>query len=278
VTDVESQRVLFEAEYDDKAQMSVVEPQAVAVYEPSGRFQLVDVRTGRVRIDEQLQAVADLQNIRTLVSGNELFLMVSAPSLSKDNQPIAQPDYPLVNGLVYAFSLESGTPLWPGPALVRNRGIALAQPSDIPLLVFVDRKTTRDTNSGGSSQIRVLCLDKRTGQTVYRNDALRVAAANRFRIRAERQATPTVVVEMNGAEVYLAMSDKPRPPQPPANDDLELPRGSAERGLLEVGRRMVGAVQNALEKQPGANRPRRPPNPQNGQPADDQNPEQMDDD
>ena len=170
VTDVEAQSVLFEAEYDDQAQMSVVEPQAVAVCEPSGRFQLVDVRTGRVRIDEQLQAVADLQNIRTLVSGNELFLMVSAPSLSKENQPIAQPDYPLVNGLVYAFSLESGTPLWPGPALVRNRGIALAQPSDIPLLVFVDRKTTRDANSGGSSQIRVLCLDKRTGQTVYRND------------------------------------------------------------------------------------------------------------
>jgi outer membrane protein assembly factor BamB len=278
VTDVEAQRVLLEAEYDDQAQMSVVEPQSLAVYEPSGRFQLVDVRTGRVRIDAELQAMADLQNIRTLVSGSQLFLMVSAPSLSKENQPIAQSDHPLINGLVYAFDMETGAPLWPGPAVIRNRGIVLAQPSDIPLLVFVDRKLNRKAMAGGTPQIRILCIDKDTGRTIYRNDELRLSTVNRLRIRAERQATPAVVVEMNGAEVYLTASDRPRPPQPPANDDLELPRTGAERGLMEVGRRMVGAVQDALEKQPDGDRSRRGADGQNVQKKDPPVAEPMDDD
>ena len=143
VTDVEAERVLIESEYDDQAQMSVVEPYAVAVYEPSGRFQLVDVRNGQVRIDSELQPMADLQNVKTIVAGNELYVMVGTTSLSKEYQPIAPTEFPIVNGFVYAFNMETGSPLWPGPAVVRNRGIVLAQPNDIPLLVFVDRKVNR---------------------------------------------------------------------------------------------------------------------------------------
>jgi outer membrane protein assembly factor BamB/tetratricopeptide (TPR) repeat protein len=268
VTDVQAENVLLNAEYDDQSQMTVVEPNSLAVYEPSGHFQLIDVRTGRIQIDEALRAMPDLQSIRSLVSGNQLFLLVSGRSLSKENQPITRND-PLINGFVYAFDLEEGTRLWPGPAVVRNRGIVRSQPADIPLLVFVDRQLNRRAIAGRTPRVRLLCLDKNTGRTVYRNDELRLSTVSRLRVRAERQATPTVVVEMNGAEVYLTATERPRPPQPPANDDLEMPRTSAERGLMEVGRRMVGVVQEALENQPGG-RNRRPRN----RPI----PEQMDDD
>ena len=81
------------------------------------------------------------------------------------------------------------------------------------------------------------------------------------------------MVEMNGVEVKLTASDRPRPPQPPANDDVELPRTSAERGLLEVGRRMVGAVQDALENQSRRDTDGQPPE-KNIPPV----PEPMDDD
>lgn len=273
IVDVEAERVLLESEYDDQAQMSVVEPQAVAVYEPSGRFQLLDVRAGRVRIDAELQPFTDLQSIKTMVAGKDLYLMVSSSSLSKEFQSISQPENPLINGLVYAFDMESGAALWPGPAVVRNRGVVLAQPTDIPVLVFVDRKVNRTSGAAATSQIRILCVDKATGRTVYRNDDLRVNSVNRLRIRTDRQTTAAVVVEMNGAEVKLTTSDRPWPPQPPANDDVELPRTSTERGLLEVGRRMVGAVQDALE-----NPSRRDAEAQKAEKKNPPAPEHMDDD
>jgi hypothetical protein len=171
---------------------------------------------------------------------------------------VQQPDFPMIDGFVYAFNRESGNPLWPSPAVVRNRGIVLAQPRDIPLLVFADKKNVRDPATGGGAQLRVLCIDQNTGQTVYRNDMLPDTSIVRFRIRGEPRAQNTVTpgagsaaavvsVEMNAGKIQLAMTDRPRPPHPPANDDLETQRESDDRGLRGIGKRMSSALQSALE-------------------------------
>jgi hypothetical protein len=153
----------------------------------------------------------------------------------------------MIDGFVYAFDRATGKPLWPAPAVVRNRGVVLSQPREIPLLVFVDKKTVRDPATGGGWQLRVLCLDQRTGETVYRNDKLPDTSIVRFRIRGERDAGAAVAVEMNAGKIQLAMTDRPRPPHPPTNDDLETPRATEERGLRGIGKRMSGVLQGALE-------------------------------
>ena len=43
---------------------------------------------------------------------------------------------------------------------------------------------------------------------------------------------------MNAGKIQLTMTDQPRPPQPPANDDLEAQREIEERGLRGIGERM----------------------------------------
>jgi hypothetical protein len=261
VTDIESQSVLFEADYDDESRMTTVEPGRVAIYEPSGRFQLVDVREGRLCIDQQLEAVSESPNLQTLVSGNVLFLMISTRSMAQQFRSLAQTEYPLIHGLVYAFNLDGGESLWPGPAVVRDRGIALGQPTDLPLLVFVDRISNRDGDAGGGSRTRILCLDKRTGQTVYRNDDLPNTLATQFRIRAHKGDASAVSVEIYDAQIVLTMSDRPRAPQPPANDDLEIPRSNSDRGLWGVAGRMSSTLQNALEAQSENSRSSDPANP-----------------
>jgi hypothetical protein len=252
IRDIWSKEVLFEAEYPIASRLSVVEPDAIAVYEPSGKFQLIDARTGKALIDRPLQAVEDLQSVETMRSGDELMLCVSGQT-QQQFKPIAQFDYPLVNGLVFAFNVKTGEPLWPGPAVVRNRGIILSQPEDMPLLVFGDRKMVRDAQAGGGSQIRLLCLDRGSGQTVYRNDQLPDTSVSRFRVRSEPgsgPAKPTVALEMSAVKIQLAFTDEPRPPQPPANDDLEAPPAAEEGGLRAIGRRMSGALRNVLEGTP----------------------------
>jgi hypothetical protein len=246
IRDIWTQDVLFEAEYPIASRLTVVEPDAVAIYEPSGRFQLIDVHSGKSHIDRQLQPMEDLHSIQTMRAGKSLILLVSGQP-QQQFKPVAQFDFPLVNGLVYAFDVGTAEPLWPAPAVVRNRGIMLSQPEEIPLLVFGDRKLVRDAQSGGGSQIRVLCLDRRTGQTVYRNDALPDTSVARFRVRSERQSEPIVALEMSAAKIQLTFTDNPRPPQPPANDDLEAPPPAEEGGLRAIGRRMSGALRSALQ-------------------------------
>jgi hypothetical protein len=180
-------------------------------------------------------------------SSDKLFLSVSGPPKPELKPIVQQPDYPIVNGHVYAFSRESGKPLWREPAVVRNRGLILSQPRDLPLLVLADRKSVRSAASGGSYQLRLLCLDQNTGQAVYRNDSMPDTSITKFRIRGERGDVPKVAIETNAGKIQLVMTDRPRPPQPPANDDLESKREVEERGLRSIGRRMSGVLQDALE-------------------------------
>jgi len=122
----------------------------------------------------------------------------------------------------------------------------LAQPPDVPFLIFADRQQAHNTNET-TAQLRVLCIDKRTGETVYRNDRLPDSAIPRFRIEAEREPRPHVTLEMGTAKLLLTMTDRPRPPQPPANDDLEATREIVERGINGIGVRLGTALRGALE-------------------------------
>jgi hypothetical protein len=226
------------------------------MFEKSGKFHLIDVRTGLSVIDAQLESAPDLRSIHTVRDDDTLFLMVSNQVPRQQQQPQHKPVDQLeglvTSGLVYAFSMKDGKPLWPGPATIRNRGL-VAQPEDIPFLVFLDRQTSSDGTRGVRRQLRLLCLDKRTGKTVYRNDNLPDAPVTRFRIRSERRA-PHVTIETNAGTIRLAMSDRPGPPRPPTNDDLETARSSAKRGLVGLGQRVGAALRGTIGNEPDANR------------------------
>jgi outer membrane protein assembly factor BamB len=275
VTDIWSQETLFDSEFSINSKTSIVEPNAVAICEPSGRFQLIDVRTGNVIIDQQLEALPDLHSIHAMRSGDTLFVVINTQLVrQQQHKPIGQFDYPIASGLVYAFAMSDGQPLWPGPATIRNRGVVY-QPDDIPFLVFADRQMSTEAPGSGRSTMRLLCLDKRTGETVYRNDQLPDAVVTRFRIRGERDARQMVTMHTNAGTIQLTMTDGPRPPRPPANDDLEAVPEKRERGLVKLGERMGAALRGTIERDAND---RREPQETNGQPAPVDAPQQKDDD
>jgi hypothetical protein len=107
----------------------------------------------------------------------------------------------------------------------------------------------RDATTGGGSQLRVLCLDKRTGETVFSNDTLADTSITRFRIRGEREGETSVSIDMSANRILLTLTDEPRPAGAPANDDeaatTEEPK---DTGLGGIGRRITGAIQGALKK------------------------------
>jgi hypothetical protein len=233
-----------------------------AIYEPTGKFQLVDAGSGKLVIDQQLQPLPTAQNIQVDVSGDELILAISSDVRPGRHQTVGVAfDYPLIDGLVYAFNLKSGLPMWPAPAAVSERGLVLAGPRNLPFIVFADRESRREAGAG-TLKLRLLCLDKQTGQSVYRNDDMLVVPDGQFQIRSEsaaRDATvgePRVVtIETTAQQVKLTVTDKPRPPEPPARDELVADREIEARGIRGALMRATDALQQSQQQnQPEPNR------------------------
>ncbi len=252
IVDAVSGKTLFEADYDPGVRMATLEPNSIAVVEPSGDFHWIDVRTGKALLAEKLSLAAAPRSISTYLAGDQLFLCVNGPASQTTSSPIGI-DYPLVDGQVFAFDFRDGRMIWPGPAVIESRGIALTQPADIPLLIFVDRLVKRDRNGSGT-KLRLLCLDRATGATVYRSDELPDTAGGQFRIRTTRGKEASVDVEMSAKTIRFTFTDEPRSPEPPANDLVEAPRKSLGRGLWGVTRRMGSVLQDVLQNSGGTDR------------------------
>jgi outer membrane protein assembly factor BamB len=282
IVDVVSGAEKYVAEYDSSTRIATIEPNAIALVEPPDRFQaatnaalaafgvpvavdtlagkiqVVDVRTGKLIIDQSAKRIGQPNKMYALKAGQQLFLTVSDETRRPQDEArrpqsatIGLFDYPIVNGQLYAFDLPTGQPSWPEPATIAHRGLALVSPNDVPLLMFVDHVQKREATNTGA-QLRLLCLDKRTGATVYRNDDLPATAGQQFRVRAAHDMPPTVNIEMSTRTVRLEFSDRPRPPEPPANDLVEAPRKTLGRGLWGVARRMGDRIQGAIQNPGGA--------------------------
>ncbi len=264
VVDGATGKLLVETTHPLGSLMTVVEPNLVAIYDPTGKFQVIDVRQGKLIIDQTLEPYPDAQRIFASESGDQFVLGISTNVQIGKHQSLSADFVPL-NGLVYAFSLSTGQPLWPAPAVVRERFLWLAAPRELPLIIFAEREAQRDTG-GGSAKLRLLCLDGHTGRSVYRNDDLPDTLNGQFRVRvqpaadsldAESNAGPprdVIIVEMSAREIRLTPTDQPQPPEPPAQDDLVAAREFSTQGMSALLERATRALQ---ESQPGNSQPGR---------------------
>lgn len=266
VTNLWSGDTLFERDYSGDARLRVGEPDSIAVVEPSGRFQLIDVAAGRLQIDQPIKPAPRLKDFQLVRDRSRLFLLTneSTPRRPvKTYVSVGEPNYPLVTGKVYAFELASGQPVWSEPAEVEGQGIALHQPPECPLLVFTSRVMGRSAR-GKESQLCVLCLDKETGLPVYRTENIDDGPGGRYHVVIGRDERPSLVVQTPVVDVELTLSDEPRVTTLVAGDeqDANIAENSAdeENGLWKLGGQIGKGVLDALgEALPGKRTRGKPP-------------------
>jgi outer membrane protein assembly factor BamB len=210
ITDVWSQEELVERTYERGTQLCVHEPHALAVLQPAGQLEWIDVAAGRAAWEASLRAEPRLRRLYVHRDRSRLFVVTDRPA---ERQPetrvsVADTTYPLVTGYVYALDPDNGRALWEEPAAVVEEGLALHQPQDTPLLVFVSRVNMQQRGRGDSSRLRLLCLDKATGRTVVENDALEDGPGGRFQVGVKHGEQAAVVVEMPLADVRLTLTDQ----------------------------------------------------------------------
>ncbi|MHB9044834.1 MAG: outer membrane protein assembly factor BamB family protein [Pirellulales bacterium] len=221
----------------------LVGQEAIGLVEPDGRFQLLSLPDGRALIDAKVEAEPDLADVFVLRSRDRYLLIASGPRggdrPGRNYQPVPGGlDNPLVNGRVHGFDRRTGQKLW--SVAVRNQGLMLNQPSELPVLVFMSQVYQSNGSPLGQSYTRistsVLVLDKRNGRVV-RRDQLPTSNGN-FELVAD-PSKKTVELRMSSSALVMTFTNKPLPPAAAQETAKPTEKTTPARALLK-------ALENAL--------------------------------
>ncbi len=221
--ELRAEPTLWSHRFSAGAKGTIVEHDEAAVMELDGTLTLVDLKTGKVRFQTKLDAQTEMETLHVLRGRDEYIVIPSVPieegpdGLRVRTAPGifgSQGQYsPAVKGNVYALDRDSGESLWPSPAVVEHFALPLDQPTQLPVLLFM-----RNVESGAASSNKwvteILCLDKRDGRTIFhKND---IPGETRVYRMVGDEKEKSAAIMLPGISYTLQWTDKPRPPQPPA--------------------------------------------------------------
>jgi outer membrane protein assembly factor BamB len=223
---------------------TTVNDEALAIYEPNGRFRVLSLADGRKLIDERLEPEASLGDIVVEATPDQFLLVArhGTPHSQLNNQqymPMNMQGFDasvqLVSGNVYAFSRATGKRLWSVPALVEHEYMVVDQGQQLPVVLFM-RPPRRDAPQvGGEGQGRILCLDRRNGRALLDEDVPLQINNYHFSITGDRQ-TNTISLNASNHTFTLQFTDDPVPPEPPYQARLALLKapvmGTASKAVL----------------------------------------------
>ncbi|MBN1854358.1 MAG: PQQ-binding-like beta-propeller repeat protein [Pirellulales bacterium] len=218
------------------SQVWLADNEAAGIVDPEGQFQLIDIKDGSRLVAQRIEQEPSLDAIYVLLSSGSVFLVTSSnrthPSNALTVAPILDHEYPIVTGRIYAFDRATGESIWPCPAEVRQQGLVLWQPRELPVLPFIRTIPGRNRNSKPFTS--VLCLDKSSGRSIFRRDDLN-QTTNHFAIFAKEEDPSEVTMTLLTQRVELIWTNEPRPPEPPFMEDVQAGRPrSGSRGLLRM--------------------------------------------
>jgi hypothetical protein len=215
---------------------------AVAMFEPTGRFQLLSLVDGHKLIDESLEAEPMLQTIAVQETADQEVLIVTRPTRQRNSEGRANaapvlmgdPNSPLISGHVYAFSRSTGKAVWSTSAVVEQYYALLGHGQDLPVLLFLRPMQRRSVQGSGEMKSAVLCLDRRTGRALLDEDLNQPLNNFNFELNGDRHAK-TVSLLLPSQTLTLHFTDDPTPPEPPYQSGLAMraPRfGSSAAGAV----------------------------------------------
>ena len=151
------------------ARCEILDHEALGVVDQE-RFVLFDLVDGRKLVDSPIETQARMHEIFLVGSHDHYLLITNSPTPNRNGVFIrAMPGglnrNPLINGFVYGFDRHTGERLW--TRRLERQGMLLDQPRELPIVCFSSIVYERQQQQRHSQHVSLLCLDKRTGHTVY---------------------------------------------------------------------------------------------------------------
>jgi outer membrane protein assembly factor BamB len=241
--DVVANHTVWQAPFDRRAKAWIVDNEAIGVFEPSGAFKLLRISDGQPLVNEQLDPEKALGDVY-VIAGRDQYLLLVNELKKRLAMPVpAGMNNPIVNahGKLYAFDRRTGKPLWDKPRGIEAQGIALRQPADLPVAVFMGQEV-----GGGRGNlprnVTMLCIDKRTGRDVYQETFKSKQMPNGLQVIGSVEHG-TVTIATNGKTVELKFTDVPPPPD--AAGDLQA-RRAGPGGILFAALKALGTASREL--------------------------------
>ena len=191
---------------------------------------------GRTIADAKLDPEPSVAESCVLKSGDQYFL-VTNQAAERTPQPAApratgarlclQGDHP---GRLYAFD-SHGQLQWPTAVTIQNQHLLLNQPPRLPVLTLACQVCDQRPNSPGRYQVKVFCVDKRTGRTIYRKNFDNPTGV--FSLVGDPE-NKTVSLNLQRNKVTLTFTDKPLPPAAAADEKLRRPGEGRQRSTHPV--------------------------------------------
>ena len=163
---------IWQREYRGKVKAWAADSSSLAVVEPAGKFELVNLSDGEPRIQSSVDPAPSLNSVYAITSPDSYILIVNR-RLTNSRVRVSVSPVPggannkTIHGHVYGFDRSSGEKLW--SLEVENQALVLDQPKRLPVLVFASRVYERSpaNNQRRTPRYPVLCVDKRTGQILH---------------------------------------------------------------------------------------------------------------
>ena len=218
--DVWNEKLIWQHSFD-RALCQLIGEEAVGVVEP-GHFTLLRLSDGATLVDSPIERDDAVNEVYVFASREQYFLIASnnnpgnEPGVFLRALPGSMTNNPLVTGYVYGFDRKTGNKQW--SKKVHKQGLFLDQPSELPVLCFSTTVYERRQNAQlrATTHVTMLCLDRRNGRTVYKEQL--GAEYNAFDLEGD-PARSTVDLKLLRKTVHMALSDRPIPadlPDPPA--------------------------------------------------------------
>ena len=185
----------------------------LGVLEPNGRFRVVDIASGRVRVDAKIgiDPKALPQSFVVVETLGQYLLMVNLPSNTRVRGTSTRAI--TVNGPCWAFARTGGVakkpvlrPSW-GPVQIENQAVEVDQPRHLPILTFasrVYRPVQKALQPRARTEYGVLVLDLRNGKIVHKETSVLPVSAMRA---VSSRVSQRVTLEFYRSTITLDFSD-----------------------------------------------------------------------
>src|SRR5690606_34811500 len=117
-----------------------VEEQPAGREKQRGRFRVVSLQDGQVRIDQPLEVSPGLSTFHLRRNRDQYVLLTNDSGMNQEPNTRIIPinnNLPLVNGHCYAFDRLSGKPRW--SKMIAHQSLQPGQPGELPVLLFALR-------------------------------------------------------------------------------------------------------------------------------------------
>jgi outer membrane protein assembly factor BamB/tetratricopeptide (TPR) repeat protein len=193
------------------AQMRRVGDNAVALFEPGGRFLLVNLADGRALVDAKLTPEPPLCELFVFHSPGQYLVLTQGPESDQDENRHIHPlsgtsSQRITKAHVYAFDAH-GKSMWAKPVVIDDQFLPMDQPSQLPVLFFA--ATVQERKKGQrvtTSNTVLLGIDKRNGHEIC-NEAIR-NGSNGLTLTGDPQKR-TVEIRLQRDTLTLTFTDDP---------------------------------------------------------------------